>query len=158
MVGLRKALEADANYVRLFDPDRVVLIGHSLGGYTVLGLAGAWSTWPMDDVLGVIALAPFGQPLLHNNVLANITVPVLVEGGSKDNLVPAPAVYAALTTSRCKVIYTPAGHLAWVDNRETEWHDAIVADTLAFVRAIIDRKLPDRAVLTDASRADVDCR
>ena len=39
------------------DPSRVALVGHSLGGYTVLGLTGAWAEWKTNGIVAVVALA-----------------------------------------------------------------------------------------------------
>jgi predicted dienelactone hydrolase len=42
LIKLLHELKSDAEYSDLIDSERVALVGHSLGGYTVLGLAGAW--------------------------------------------------------------------------------------------------------------------
>src|SRR5262249_13086975 len=39
---LRDAIAADARFASRADLSRIGLVGHSLGGYTVLGMAGAW--------------------------------------------------------------------------------------------------------------------
>ena len=44
------------------DPRRIGVAGHSLGGYTALGLAGAWPSWRDPRVRAVIALSPYSAP------------------------------------------------------------------------------------------------
>jgi len=62
---LRAALQTDPALSPLIDPGHVALVGHSLGGYTVLGLAGAWPSWKTGGIAAVVALAPFVQPRRH---------------------------------------------------------------------------------------------
>ena len=54
------------------DPDRVVLVGHSFGGHTVLGLAGARPDFRMDQIAAVVALAPYARPLLAEGAAEGI--------------------------------------------------------------------------------------
>ena len=44
-----------------FDWKRCGLVGHSLGGYTLLGLGGAWPSWRFDGIKAVLALSPYVQ-------------------------------------------------------------------------------------------------
>lgn len=74
----------DRMYKPYIDTDRMGLIGHSLGGYTVLGLAGAWSSWKDARFKAVVALSPYIGPYVQKKGLRGIGVPVLYEGGTKD--------------------------------------------------------------------------
>ncbi len=44
------ALADDPRYQHVADLGRLALVGHSLGGYTVLGLGGAWPSWQLPGV------------------------------------------------------------------------------------------------------------
>jgi hypothetical protein len=44
------------------DLGRLGYIGHSLGGDTVVGLAGGWSSWKTPGVKAVLALSPYTEP------------------------------------------------------------------------------------------------
>ena len=66
------------------DLSRVALAGHSLGGYTVLGLAGAWPSWKLPGVKAVLALSPYSQPFLLHGTLAALSAPVMYQGGTRD--------------------------------------------------------------------------
>jgi predicted dienelactone hydrolase len=66
------------------DPGRVGISGHSLGGYTALGLAGAWpSSWDCR-IKAVVALSLYSNPYIANGDLAHRNVPVMYQGGTLD--------------------------------------------------------------------------
>ena len=66
LLALRKGLLAHPTLASSIDPRRIALVGHSLGGYTVLALAGARPGWKMNGITGVIALAPYTEPFRVN--------------------------------------------------------------------------------------------
>ncbi len=100
----------------LIDPDAIGIMGFSMGGYGVLNHAGAglnpegesygmvpgdlldgqsegapeYVSKPRDHIDAVVALAPWGgQPdagMFTDSALANITAPLLVFGGSEDDI------------------------------------------------------------------------
>src|SRR2546426_4850803 len=53
--GLIDALRGDSAWSSQIDWARIGLVGHSLGGYTVLGLAGGWPNWRMSNIKAVLA-------------------------------------------------------------------------------------------------------
>ena len=66
------------------DAQRVGIAGHSLGGYTALGMAGAWPSWKDQRIKAVAALSPFSSPYVDNGDLEHINVPVMYQGGTRD--------------------------------------------------------------------------
>ena len=50
VVRLLGALATDPRYAGHVDLSRVGLVGHSLGGYTVMALGGAWASWKIPGV------------------------------------------------------------------------------------------------------------
>ena len=60
--ALRDVLVADRDLEPQIDPDQLALIGHSLGGYTVLAMAGAQSGTVPTGLKAVVALAPYLLP------------------------------------------------------------------------------------------------
>ena len=74
----------DAPYKDAIDPKRIAVMGHSLGGYTVLGLAGAWESWRDPRVKSVLALSPFISPYISARRLGDIAVPVMYHTGTND--------------------------------------------------------------------------
>jgi predicted dienelactone hydrolase len=58
--------------------------GHSLGGYTDLGLAGGWASWKEARVKAVLALSPYCSPFLSKGQLASMNIPVMYQGGTRD--------------------------------------------------------------------------
>lgn len=156
---LRAALPAEPRLSEWpIDPDRVALVGHSLGGYTVLGLAGAWPDWKMDAIAAVVALAPFSQPLGSDGMRSEIDVPVLFQVGSEDKVRMLPAMVPASTPDEalriftttpapaCIVDYQGAGHFAWTD-LEPEFHDVTSAAVIAFLDEVFAGRVPTEAVL-----------
>lgn len=81
---LRDALKGAPEFAQRIDWDRVALSGHSLGGYTVVGMAGGWGSWKMPGVKAVLALSPYVGPFTVRNNLSNIDVPVMYQSGTRD--------------------------------------------------------------------------
>jgi predicted dienelactone hydrolase len=132
------ALKADPAYgVPPFDWDELGLVGHSLGGYTVLGLSGAWPTWKDPRVKAVVGLSPYSTPYLQRGKLDDLGVPVMYQGGTLDSgITPFVAktggVYDQTRPPKYYIELDGAGHMAWTDLRST-YHQAIMDYTLAFL-------------------------
>jgi predicted dienelactone hydrolase len=102
------------------DSSRVGLAGHSLGGYTVLALAGAWPSWKDSRVRAVLAVAPYCIAFIKKGDLGHLGVPVMYQGGTAD-LGVTPTVaregggYDVTAPPKYFVEFTMAGHFAWTD-------------------------------------------
>jgi predicted dienelactone hydrolase len=119
-----------------YDWQHVGLAGHSLGGYTILGLAGAWPEWKDGRVKAVLALSPYSVPFIARQTLSNITVPVMYQGGTWDVgltpfIVKPNGAYDQTNAPKYYVEFRGAGHLAWTDLRQTD-HAAIAMYSVAF--------------------------
>lgn len=134
--GLIAAIRADPRYRRA-DLSHLGLVGHSLGGYTVLGLGGAWPGWKLDGVRAVLALSPYSQPFVAQHTLAGLAAPVMYQGGGRDfGVTPTVRMdggaYAQSPRPKYYVEFPDAGHFAWTELRDAD-HAAITAYALAFL-------------------------
>lgn len=135
------------------DWSRLGLVGHSLGGYTALGLAGAWSGWKLPGVKAVLALAPYSLPYDVHQTLGGLEAPVMYQCGQNDfaitPTVSAPqGSYDQSPQPKYYVEFANAGHFAWTDGDDTD-HQAITAYALAFLNHYL-RGLPAEPLLTHA--------
>jgi predicted dienelactone hydrolase len=127
------------------DRRRVGLAGHSLGGYTVLGLAGAWPSWKDSRVKAVLALSPYCEPYVLKGDLAHLKIPAMYQGGTLD-LGITPTVrqdggaYDSSGAPKYYVEFRGAGHFAWTDlSRKFQ---AVIAE---YSVAFFDRYLKNSA-------------
>jgi predicted dienelactone hydrolase len=137
IASLLLVLKSDPQWSSAIEWSQVALAGHSLGGYTVLGLAGAWPRWKLPDVKAVLALSPYAAPFIHHGSLGNLGVPVMYQGGTRDigispslrmgggafDITAAPSYY---------VEFQGAGHLAWTD-LVAEYQAGVEYYSLAFL-------------------------
>lgn len=112
----------DRQYKNYVDLDRMGLIGHSLGGYTVLGIAGARPSWRDKRFKAVLALSPYIGPYVASRTLPKIGVPVMYEGGTRDDEI-TPILrkqgYAQTRAPKYFMELDGADHFAWTDqNRD----------------------------------------
>jgi predicted dienelactone hydrolase len=102
------------------DRERVGIAGHSLGGYTALGLAGAWPSWKDRRIKAVLAMSAYCGPYLAKGDLGHMNVPVMYQGGTRDYWV-TPAIrraggaYERSSAPKYFVEFKGAGHLAWTN-------------------------------------------
>jgi acetyl esterase/lipase len=103
MRAVLAALRESAFAARI-DWSRVGLMGHSLGGYTALGLIGAWESWRMPEARAALALSPFCQPY---------------------------GCFAQTGGRTYYVEFTGVGHFGWTDMR-ADAHPLMLSDARAF--------------------------
>ncbi len=124
----------DRQYKNYIDTDKMGLIGHSLGGYTVLGLAGAWPTWKDKRFKAVLALSPFAGPYYGPHGLYKVNVPVMYQGGTKDDDITPKLKsigYPQAKVPKYLVELDGAGHFAWTE-LDTSYQGIINQSALAF--------------------------
>lgn len=139
-VAVLAALKADAALKDSVEFGKIGLVGHSLGGYTVLGLAGGWPEWKLDGVKAVIALSPYCTPFTTAGTLGAVSN-VQFQGGTRDlgvtPKVKAPGgCFEQAGKPAMFVELDGAGHLAWTDINPAF---AITIETYA--QSFLDAKL-----------------
>lgn len=120
ILAVYRSIPNEPKVAQLYDNGPVILIGHSLGGYTTLGMAGARPAWASEIApVGVIALSPFSAPYLGSGALQDLKVPVMYQGGTRDYLTAGVArpggAYDQTPTDRYFINFEGAGHTAWTD-------------------------------------------
>ena len=132
------AIREDERFRARADLSRLGLAGHSLGGYTVLGLAGAWPHWKLTGLRAVLALSPYTQPFILQKTLRGLSAPVMYQGGTHDvGITPAVrksmGAYDQSAEPKYYVEFDKAGHFAWTDMGRRATHEPIVAYSVAFM-------------------------
>jgi dienelactone hydrolase len=139
VVAVIAAMHQDPAFAGRVDWARLGLMGHSLGGYTVLGLAGGWPSWRLPGVKAVVALSPWCVPfVMAGGSLGNLSAPVEYQGGTDDFIltqsISVPGgCYDATRAPAAFVEFQDAGHLAWTDMVQTDHPDMIF-----YARAFFD--------------------
>ncbi len=142
----------DRQYASYIDKDRIGLMGHSLGGYTVLGMAGAWPSWKDKRFKAVLALSPYVEPYLRIGAMRKIGVPVMYQGGTRDvgitpSLKRAGGAYAQTHEPKYYIEYLGANHFAWTE-MEKSFQSVIQKTALEF----FDKYLKEKPVEIDEAK------
>lgn len=150
------ALKTDATWRARADANRLGLMGHSLGGYTVLGLGGAWPGWKLEGVRAVLAMSPYALPFTRRGTLRGLAAPVMYQGGTRDTpLTPTVrdpmGAYDQSASPRYYVEFDRAGHFAWTDLLSGS-HAPIVA----YAGAFMDRYVKGLAATTALTQISPD--
>ena len=114
------AVSRDAKLEAIADTTRIGAVGHSLGGYTVIGLAGAWPSWKDDRIKAVLALSPYALPFAHRGSLGALGVAVMLQGAELDwGITPSlegdRGVYASLHAPKYFVKLKGGTHFEWTN-------------------------------------------
>ena len=137
------ALKGDTELSARIDTGRIGLMGHSLGGYTVLALAGAMPSWKRDDVRAVVAAAPLMGPLLVKGRLENISASVMFQAATRDTgttaLIKQKGGGFDRTPHATYVEIRDATHFVWSDGAAPQAADIVEASVAFFDAALRDR-------------------
>jgi predicted dienelactone hydrolase len=138
---VEEAARVDDRFRRA-DWSRLGLVGHSLGGYTMLALAGAWPQWKLGGVKAVLALSPYSQPFIVHGSLEGLAVPVMYQGGTRDlGITPAiekaQGAYDRTPEPKYLVVISKAGHLAWTNIGRAVFRKPIVDYGVAFLNRYV---------------------
>jgi predicted dienelactone hydrolase len=135
---LRYAL-AHKSYKNAIDAHRIAVMGHSLGGYTALGL-GAWASWRDPRIKCVLALSPYAAPFVAVRKLADVQVPVMYQTGTRDigigPVLLKEGGYQQTCGRKYLVVLRGAGHFAW-----TELNPEFQTTVAQYAIAFFDREL-----------------
>lgn len=123
LLSVYRSIPSEPQLAKLYKSGPVILMGHSLGGYTALGLAGARSGWSSElKPVAVVALSPYGAPYVVSGALAGLKAPVMYQGGTLDKgITPSVArpggAYDQTPTAKIFINFKEATHLSWTELR-----------------------------------------
>jgi predicted dienelactone hydrolase len=108
------------DFQRVIDAQSIGAAGHSLGGYTVVGMVGGWASWVDARIRAVLALSPYVMPFQVRQTLGNVHVPLMYQGGALDiGITPflkgPRGAYRQANPPVFFVELKNAGHFAWVN-------------------------------------------
>jgi predicted dienelactone hydrolase len=107
----------DSPFAGSLDMQHIGGMGHSLGGYTMLGLAGGWKSWREPRIKTAVLFSPFAQPYDVNGQLDEVTIPVMIQGGTLDlGITPfLPSVYRKLPGPKSYLVLKKESHFGWTN-------------------------------------------
>jgi predicted dienelactone hydrolase len=99
------------------DPQAIGVAGHSLGGYTALGLIGGWKGSKEKRIRAALALSPYTMPYHTQGDLAEVNTPVMFQGGTLDfGITPlVPGAYKKLTGPKYNLVLKNETHFGWTN-------------------------------------------
>ena len=113
-----------SNYAQYVDDfGKIGCMGYSMGGYTCMGLAGAWGSWTRSEIRAVAALSPWHRPYMVQGRVDDMTNDkTLYQGGTRDNpitpeLMQSNGTYEETSPSKYGQVFDRAGHFSWRDGR-----------------------------------------
>lgn len=74
----------DVQWRPILNVAEIAIAGHSLGGYTALGMVGGWPTWKDNRFKAALLLSPYTLPFSIQGTLPAVTVPLMYQGAQGD--------------------------------------------------------------------------
>ena len=121
----------DPDFAPHIDANRIAGAGHSLGGYTILAMAGGWPSWKDSRIKAALLMSPYVVPFLESGGLRRVTIPLMYQGGTSDtkitpNVSKPGGAYEVSNPPKYFVEFKGAGHLTW-SNMACVFHKNIPA-------------------------------
>lgn len=108
---------ADSPWSGRIDDTRIGGMGHSLGGYTVMGMSGGWKSWKEQRLKAAVLLSPFAHPFDAKGNAGDVTIPVMMQGGTLDwGVTPfLTPVYRKLKGPKVLLVLKNETHFGWTN-------------------------------------------
>ena len=74
----------DSQLKPIIDGNKIGIMGHSLGGYTALGMVGGWPSWKDGRLKAALLLSPYTLPFSLHGTVPGVTVPLMYQGAQGD--------------------------------------------------------------------------
>ncbi len=102
------------------DPSKIGGAGHSLGGYTLLGMAGGWPAWREPRLKALLLFSPYAMPFLSEERLARVRIPVMYQGAQLDIAITPflkgkQGAYAMSKSNRYLLELKGGSHFEWTN-------------------------------------------
>jgi predicted dienelactone hydrolase len=102
------------------DASRIEVVGHSLGGYTALGVVGGWPSWRDARSKTALLFSPYSLPFSIQATLGGVQVPLMYQGADGDvGITPfleePQGAYAASKAPKYFVKVRGGNHFSWTD-------------------------------------------
>jgi uncharacterized protein (TIGR03437 family) len=112
---------AHSDFGPAIDPERIGGAGHSLGGYTIFGMLGGWTSWKDARLKAGLLLSPYVDPFRVQNLIPRVTLPVMFQSGDLDFLIRraiegSDGAFEKSNTPKFFPVMDRAGHLAWTNS------------------------------------------
>jgi predicted dienelactone hydrolase len=97
------------------DRKAVGAAGHSLGGYTVMGTIGGWSSWKEPRVRAALLLSPYTMPFPDKPGYPSLRTPVMIQTATLDvGIKPfLRPTYTGLRAQKYYLVLKNETHFAW---------------------------------------------
>ncbi len=114
---LKWNMTADSDWSGHIDESLIGGMGHSLGGYTMLGLAGGWKSWKEPRLKAAVLLSPYAHPFISQGDAGNVSIPVMLQGGTLDvGITPfLTPVYRKLSGPKVLLVLKNETHFGWTN-------------------------------------------
>lgn len=108
---------ADSDWSGRIDESLIGGMGHSLGGYTMMGLAGGWKSWKEPRLKAAVLLSPYAHPFINQGDAGNVTIPVMLQSGTLDvGIAPfLTPVYRKLSGPKVLLVLKNETHFGWTN-------------------------------------------
>lgn len=114
---LEKSEREESFLHRRIDRQAIGAAGHSLGGYTVLGMVGGWESWHDERLCAALLMSPYALPYIEHNRLEEIKTPIMLQGGTLDfGITPfLSGLYDRLAAPKYFLVLKNETHFGWTN-------------------------------------------
>lgn len=116
-------LKLSPDFASRIDFKRVGMVGMSLGGYTVIGIAQKRWDWRPEGLKAIVGISAHCAPYSSQKLMGKLTLPVLFEQGARD-AISTPYVeelggcYDQAGSPKYMVEFANAGHAPWIRQKK----------------------------------------
>ncbi len=114
-------LLVSSDFGSVINQSEISVMGHSLGGYTALGMVGGWPSWKDSRFTAALTYSPYVEPFMLNSTLGGMNVPVMYQGSDNDSadtryIAKSNGAYDQSSTPKIFLELINADHYVWTNS------------------------------------------